>query len=98
MIVIHRLERSLVWDRDGDVPVSVTSPHVPNKGKFPNQIESDNPRLPHLIRNSLSYFPLSPKAIPDPQQQASIHSLLLLTDPLGLPDPLLTFYRLPLQG
>lgn len=43
MIVIHRLERSLVWDRDGDAPVSVTSPHVPNKGKFPNQIESDNP-------------------------------------------------------
>lgn len=40
MIVIHRLERSLVWDRDGDAPVSVTSPHVPNEGKFPNKIES----------------------------------------------------------
>ena len=28
------------FDRDGDAPVSVTSPHVPNEGKFPDQIDS----------------------------------------------------------
>lgn len=27
-------------DRDGDAPVSVTSPHVPNEGPFQNKIES----------------------------------------------------------